>query len=92
MNLFEGKLERIAGLDNEVQAELVDAILSDRNIPHIMRTYHDSAYDGIFQGSMGWGEVEAPAAFRDEVAAIIEDVKRQAASSDTTLRDPEAPL
>jgi hypothetical protein len=82
------RTERIAGLDNEVQAELVDAILSDRGIPHIMRTYNDSAYDGIFQTSMGWGSIEAPQSFRDEILAIIADVKQQSASA-AAREDPE---
>ena len=74
------KLEKIAVLDSEVQAELVDSVLEERGIPHLMRSYHDSAYDGIFQTHAGWGHVEAPAANRDEILAVIEDIKRQASS------------
>ncbi len=74
------KIEKIAVLDSEVQAELVDSVLDERDIPHLMRSYHDSAYDGIFQTHAGWGQIEAPAAFRDEILAVIEDIKRQAAS------------
>jgi len=70
-------LERIVSLDNEVQAGLVDAVLSDRDIPHLMQSYHDSAYDGIFQIQKGWGVVLAPPGFRAEILAVIEDVKRQ---------------
>jgi hypothetical protein len=74
------KLEKIAVLDNEVQAELVDSVLSERNIPHLMRSYHDSALDGIYQAKSGWGHVEAPETCRDEILAIIDDIKRQASS------------
>jgi hypothetical protein len=74
------KFEKIAVLDSEVQAELVDSVLEERDIPHLMRSYHDSAYDGIFQTHAGWGHVEAPAANREEILAVIEDIKRQAAS------------
>ena len=74
------KFEKIAVLDNEVQAELVDSVLEERDIPHLMRSYHDSAYDGIFQTRGGWGQVEALAANRDEILAVIEDIKRQASS------------
>ena len=75
------KLEKIAVLDSEVQAELVDSVLTERDIPHLMRSYHDSAYDGIFQTHGVWGHVEAPAAFKDDILAVIEDIKRQASSS-----------
>ena len=84
------KLEKIAVLDNEVQAELVDAVLSERDIPHIMRSYYDSALDGLYQARSGWGHVEAPAACRDEIMAVIEDIRRQASSADTDPQEDQA--
>ncbi len=82
------KVERIAVLDNEVQARLVDAILSSRSIPHLMRSNHDSAYDGIYQAAMGWGQVEAPHDFREEILTVIEDVKRQSSGAANTSQPP----
>ena len=84
------KLEKIAVLDNEVQAKLVDSVLEERDIPHLLRSYHDSACDGIFQTRAGWGHVEAPAANRDEILAVIADVKRQAASGAGPQDSPPA--
>ncbi|HET6348057.1 MAG TPA: zinc ribbon domain-containing protein [Candidatus Krumholzibacteria bacterium] len=84
-----GELERIATLDTEIQAGLVDAILSERKIPHIMQTYHDTAYDGLFQFQQGWGVVLAPAEFRDEIMAVIDDIKQQSSSSTPTESDAE---
>ncbi|HNQ90710.1 MAG TPA: hypothetical protein PKM73_19010 [Verrucomicrobiota bacterium] len=69
------RFERIATLDDEVQAEALDALLSGQNIPHVMACYHDTALDGIFQGSRGWGHVEAPAAFKAQILAILADLK-----------------
>jgi len=81
------KLQKIAVLDNEVQAELVDSVLTEREIPHIMRSYYDSALDGIYQAKAGWGHVEAPESFKDEVLAVIDEIKRQA-SSGSEPQDP----
>jgi hypothetical protein len=75
------KLEKIAVLDNEVQAELVDSVLSERGIPHLMQCYHDSALDGIYQARSGWGHIEATGDSRDEILAVIEELKHQAASN-----------
>ncbi len=83
------RLEKIAVLDNEVQAELVDSVLSERDIPHIMRSYYDSALDGLYQSRAGWGHVEAPESCRDEVMAVIEEIKRQALSG-AAPQDPSA--
>ncbi len=76
------KLEKIAVLDNEVQAELVDNVLSDRGIPHLMRSYYDSALDGLYQARSGWGHVEAPESFREEILSVIEEIRRQASAQD----------
>jgi hypothetical protein len=75
------RFEKIAVLDSEVQAELIDDILSGRNIPHIMQSYHDSALDGLFQAGKGWGVILAPASFKEEILAALEDVKRQSQSA-----------
>ena len=82
------RLARIVGLDNEIQARLVDGILAERRIPHILKSYHDSAYDGVFQNSSGWGHIEAPASFRDEIIAIVADIKRQASSASADEPEP----
>jgi hypothetical protein len=75
--------EKIAVLDNEVQGRLLDASLTERGIPHITHSYHSLAYDGIFQLSTGWGHVEAPAEFREEILAILEDIRgRQSDDAD----------
>ncbi len=83
------KLEKVAVLDNEVQAELVDSVLEERGIPHIMRSYYDSALDGIYQTPAGWGHVEAPLDSKEEVLAVIDDIKRQAAARAATSDTPD---
>ena len=70
-------LERIVDLDNEVFATLIESVLNERDIPHILRTYHDSAYDGLFTYSQGWGYIEAPTEYKDEILKIYEDLKKQ---------------
>ena len=45
-------------LENEIEAQLLDSILNERNIPHHIQSYHDTAYDGLFQAQKGWGCVK----------------------------------
>lgn len=70
-------LERIVVLDNEFVGQLIESILKEREIPHILRRYHDTAYDGLFENTQGWGSIEAPSQYRDEIVGIYEDVKKQ---------------
>jgi hypothetical protein len=36
-------------LENEIEAQLLDSILNERNIPHHIQSYYDTAFDGLFQ-------------------------------------------
>ncbi len=68
------RFKKILILDNEIQARLLDSILTERAIPHRMKSYHDSAYDGLFQAHQGWGHVEAPQEYAEEIKIIYNDL------------------
>jgi hypothetical protein len=55
---------------NQIEAMLLDEILTDKQIPHIIRSYHDSAYDGLWQAQSGWGHIEAPEEHKEEILKI----------------------
>ena len=69
---------KVTVLDNEIEAQLLDSILEERDIPHLMVSYHDTAYDGLFQTQKGWGHVSAPAPFKEEIREILEAVRKDA--------------
>jgi len=69
---------RILVLQNEVEAVLLDSILNERKIPHVMRTYHHLVFDGIFQFHKGWGQVDAPEFFSREITEIYADLPCEA--------------
>ena len=66
--------KKIVVLNNEIEALLIESILRERNIPHRIKSYHDSAYDGIFQAHKGWGHIEAPLSYKEEIIAIHADL------------------
>ncbi|MBK9390536.1 MAG: hypothetical protein IPN68_10180 [Bacteroidetes bacterium] len=68
---------KILALDNEFQAMLLDDILKERGIPHIMKSYHDSAYDGLWQTQSSWGHVDAPEEYRDEILEIFNNMSQE---------------
>ena len=65
----------IAILENIIEAQLVDSILNEQNIPHMIRSFYDTAYDGLFQFQMGWGELCAPLSYKQEIIDILNDVR-----------------
>jgi hypothetical protein len=65
-------------LDNEDEGRLIDSILTERGIPHQMRSYHDTAFDGLYQTQKGWGYVSAPSSYEEEIIEIISDLRKTA--------------
>lgn len=66
---------KVAVLENEIEAQMLGSILTEQEIPHIIQSYHDSAYDGLFQLQKGWGYVMAPETFRDEILSILTELR-----------------
>jgi hypothetical protein len=68
------KAVKILDLNNEIEAKLLGEILKDRNIPHLIRSYHDSVYDGLWQMQSGWGHLEAPQEYKEEIIKIYNEM------------------
>lgn len=72
--------DKVDLLENEIEAQLLESILNERGIPHRIRSYHDTAYDGLFQTQKGWGFVSAPAAWSEAIERILDEIRRQASA------------
>ena len=73
--------ERMAVLDHEVEAERLDVELTRQDIPHVMISYCDSAFDGLFQAAQGWGHVEAPSEHKEAILSLIRDIREKSNST-----------
>ena len=69
---------KITILENGIEAQLIGSILDQREIPHRIRSYHDTAYDGLFQLQKGWGDIYAPKELKEEILDIMADVRSAA--------------
>ncbi|MBU0734891.1 MAG: hypothetical protein KKG10_12150 [Proteobacteria bacterium] len=63
-------------LENEFEAQLVASVLAERGIPHLLRSYHDTAFDGLFQTQKGWGHVSSPEEYHQEIKEILADLRQ----------------
>ena len=86
------RLEKIAFIENEIEALCLRGILEERGIPHIIRSHHDLAYDGLFQFSRGWGHVEAPVEHKNEILAILEVIHQRSIHEDDEMDSEEESL
>jgi hypothetical protein len=65
---------KLLEFNNEIEAKLLDGLLSEKGIPHLIRSYHDSAYDGLWQTQSGWGHLEGQEEDREEIMKIYEEM------------------
>lgn len=73
--MTEEEIIDIAKLENEIEAGLLSAILEEKGIVHVILSYHDTAYDGLFQVQKGWGVIRGPESVSDKVLEILEDIR-----------------
>ncbi len=66
--------KKIVTLSNEIEAIRIREILEINEIPHIIKSFHDSVYDGIFQTQYGWGVLEADEADEARILALLKEV------------------
>lgn len=74
-------------LNNEIEARLLSSLLEEEEIPHYLRSYHDSAYDGIFQAQLGWGHVEADPGYHERIRELLDDLRAQRERGETRRND-----
>ncbi|HTP59663.1 MAG TPA: hypothetical protein VMM82_12150 [Spirochaetia bacterium] len=77
-------------LQNESEASLLHGILEEDGVPHMIRSYHDRAYDGLWQMQEGWGYVETAARFAGGVRALLETLRRNRPSSQLGKEEDQA--
>lgn len=69
------EFKKVLVIEDEIQAQVLEIALKEREIPHILRSYHDSAFDGLFQGARNWGHIEAPEEYHSEIKELYEQIK-----------------
>ena len=62
---------KVAG--NRFEADRVRAVLEEEGIPVLVRSFLDTAYDGIYISQKGWGYVEVPRTERERAEGLVKD-------------------
>ena len=76
------EFEKILVLDNEFEAELMEEVLMDKQIPYGIIVRDDSALGGITELESGWGFLEAPERCREEIMAIYKEIQESSTEPD----------
>lgn len=68
--------EKLRNVQNRFEAELLSAALERSGVDFFLRTFEDTAYDGLFVGQEGWGVIWVASADRqiaEEIAATFDE-------------------
>ena len=76
----EERYKKVAVLENQFEAQLLSSVLTERGIPHHLRSYHDTAFDGLFQTQKGWGYVSAPESCDEAIGDILAELRKDGSS------------
>ena len=60
---------------NEVEANLLEALLKSEGIPGFVRAYADPVYCGVWTFNDAYGRVECPRELHGRVAALLAGIR-----------------
>ena len=67
--------EKILTLNNQFEASRMKDILTEKKIPHGIVSSSDSAFGGVTRIEFGWGYLEAPAQYKEEILKIFKEIR-----------------
>jgi len=62
-------------LENRFEGDRISQSLQAAEIPFLIKSFLDTAYDGLYVPQKGWGMVLVPQTFLEEAERIIAEVK-----------------
>jgi len=62
-------------VENRFEGDRVSQALNDAGIPFLIKSFLDTAYDGLYIPQKGWGAVMVPEGIRETAEKLISEVK-----------------
>ena len=59
--------------ENEAEANVIKSVLEEHGIYAEIKSFHDTAYDGLFQSQYGWGLIRVFEADFTEAQRIVKE-------------------
>ena len=63
-------------VENRFEGDRISQALEEAKIPFLIKSFHDTAYNGLYLPQKGWGVVLVPKDVRKAAAEIIAEVKK----------------
>jgi len=59
--------------ENSAEAQAIQSLLAEHDIIADVVSFHDTAYDGLFQAQYGWGVIRVEEADFEEASRIVDE-------------------
>lgn len=63
-------------VESRFEGDRISQSLKEAEIPFLIKSFVDTAYDGLYIPQKGWGAVMVPERFRGEAERVISEVKQ----------------
>lgn len=70
-----GNFVKIFVVENKFEADLLSQALQREGVPVMVRTFSDTAYDGLYIPQKGWAAIMVPEEFRVLGERVVNDFK-----------------
>lgn len=70
-----GRWVKAGIVENRFESDRVTQTLKEAEIPFLIKSFLDTAYNGLYIPQKGWGAVMVPERFREEAERMISEVK-----------------
>ena len=68
--------EKAGTVENRFEGDRVSQVLAEAEIPFMLKSFLDTAYDGLYIPQKGWAAVMVPGEFRERAERLISEVKK----------------
>jgi hypothetical protein len=80
---------KVETIENQFEADVLKNALEKEQIPVMVRSFHDTAYDGIYIPQKGWGIVLVPEEHKARAQEIIAALKSSFNNDDDSTINSE---
>ena len=82
-------LVKVFTLRDRFEADVITRELEKEGIPVLIRSFRDTAYDGIYIPQKGWGEVRVPEKEQERAVAIIDALEQVLEEGKVSISEEE---
>jgi hypothetical protein len=75
-------------VENRFEGDRLSQALNEEGIPFLIKSFLDTAYDGLYIPQKGWGAVLVPQNFKEEAEKVIFEVKRSFTKEEDETEQP----